>query len=115
MTAARPIPLVMLLAASALTPAWALTPTVPDAPIVQPVEPVVRPADARRPTICTEQYAPVCGRINGIARTYSNRCFARAAGAEVIADGPCGPAGNETMNLLAPRDRTARARRPRSL
>jgi len=24
---------------------------------------------ARRPTVCTEQYAPVCGRINGVLRT----------------------------------------------
>ena len=44
---------------------------------------------ARRPTVCTEQYAPVCGRINGVLRTYSNQCFARADGADVIAQGPC--------------------------
>ena len=43
----------------------------------------------RRPTVCTEQYAPVCGRINGVLKTYSNRCFARADGADVIAQGPC--------------------------
>jgi hypothetical protein len=48
---------------------------------------------ARRPTVCTEQYAPACGRINGVLRTYSNQCFARADGADVIAEGPCtGPA-----------------------
>ncbi len=40
---------------------------------------------ARRPTVCTEQYAPVCGRINGVLKTYSNQCFARADGADVIA------------------------------
>lgn len=45
--------------------------------------------DARRPTVCTEQYLPVCGRIGGALKTYSNQCFARAAGAKVIADGPC--------------------------
>ncbi len=44
---------------------------------------------ARRPTVCTEQYAPVCGRINGVLKTYSNQCFARADGADVIAQGPC--------------------------
>ena len=45
--------------------------------------------NARRPTVCTEQYAPVCGRIQGVLKTYSNQCFARAAGADVIAQGPC--------------------------
>jgi Kazal-type serine protease inhibitor-like protein len=44
---------------------------------------------ARRPTVCTEQYAPVCGRLSNVVKTYSNQCFARAAGAEVIAQGPC--------------------------
>jgi len=43
----------------------------------------------RRPTICTEQYAPVCGRINGVLKTYSNQCHARADGADVIAQGSC--------------------------
>jgi hypothetical protein len=48
------------------------------------------PNDAmRRPTVCTEQYAPVCGRLGNLVRTYSNACFARAAGADVIAQGPC--------------------------
>jgi len=44
---------------------------------------------ARRPTVCIEQYAPVCGRIGHVSRTFSNACFARAAGAEVVAEGPC--------------------------
>lgn len=43
----------------------------------------------RRPTICTQQYAPVCGERNGVARTYSNACFASADGAKIIAQGPC--------------------------
>lgn len=42
-----------------------------------------------RPTVCTEQYEPVCGRIHGIRKTYSNRCFARADGASIVAPGPC--------------------------
>jgi hypothetical protein len=46
-------------------------------------------SDARRPTVCTEQYAPVCGRLNNVIMTYSNQCYARAAGADVIAHGPC--------------------------
>ncbi len=43
----------------------------------------------RRPTVCTEQYAPVCGRINVVLKTYSNQCYARADGADVIAQGSC--------------------------
>lgn len=43
----------------------------------------------RRPTVCTEHYAPVCGRIGNVIRTFSNACFARAAGAEIISQGPC--------------------------
>ena len=41
------------------------------------------------PQVCTEQYAPVCGQIGNNSKTYSNECFARAAGAKVIADGEC--------------------------
>ncbi len=43
----------------------------------------------QRPTVCTEQYEPVCGRINSVRKTYSNRCFARADGAAIVAQGPC--------------------------
>jgi len=43
----------------------------------------------KRPTICNEQYLPVCGELNGAKKTYSNACFAAAAGAKVIAQGPC--------------------------
>lgn len=39
--------------------------------------------------VCTQEYAPVCARLGGNTATYSNQCFARAAGAEVIAQGPC--------------------------
>jgi hypothetical protein len=46
-------------------------------------------SDARRPTVCTEQYAPVCGRLSNVIKTYSNQCYARAAGADVIAQAPC--------------------------
>ena len=42
-----------------------------------------------RPTVCTEQYEPVCGRIHGIRKTYSNRCYARADGADIVAQGRC--------------------------
>jgi hypothetical protein len=49
--------------------------------------------DASHAIVCTEQYLPVCGRVGGTHRTYSNACFARAAGAEIVAPGPCGPSG----------------------
>lgn len=49
----------------------------------------VMPAPRRRPTVCTEQYAPVCGRIGNSVRTFSNACFAQAARAEIISQGPC--------------------------
>jgi hypothetical protein len=40
--------------------------------------------------VCTEQYAPVCGRAGNVTRTFPNPCYARAAGAEIVAPGPCG-------------------------
>jgi hypothetical protein len=42
-----------------------------------------------RPIVCTEQYEPVCGRIDGVRKTYSNRCYARADGASIVAQGRC--------------------------
>jgi hypothetical protein len=46
-------------------------------------------SDVRRPEVCTEQYNPVCARLAGVVKTYSNECFAQVAGADVIAQGPC--------------------------
>jgi hypothetical protein len=61
--------------------------------------------DTSRTTFCSEQYLPVCGRIGGADRTYSNACFARAAGADIIAQGPCRAreheSGAETRALRA--------------
>jgi hypothetical protein len=45
--------------------------------------------DDARPTVCTEQYDPVCARAGDLVKTYPNACFARLAGATVIAQGSC--------------------------
>ena len=58
-------------------------------PRIVPAQVVMPHPNVRRPTVCTEQYLPVCARFGGILKTHSNQCFARAAGAKVIADGPC--------------------------
>jgi Kazal-type serine protease inhibitor-like protein len=87
MTIARAAMLAALVAAVA-TPSWR---PMQAAPLLQIVtqQPAPKEPDARRPTVCTEQYAPVCGRVNNVIKTYSNACYARADGAEVIAQGPC--------------------------
>lgn len=38
---------------------------------------------------CIEIYQPVCGDVDGGPRTYSNACFAEAAGAISWLDGEC--------------------------
>lgn len=48
------------------------------------------PPTRHQDTVCTARYLPVCGELNGTLKTYSNDCFARGAGAKVIADGECG-------------------------
>ncbi|MFB9264099.1 hypothetical protein ACFFWD_13100 [Bradyrhizobium erythrophlei] len=73
---------VFIASASPITPAIDTT-RAPGAELTRPV-----PAP-HRPTVCTEQYAPVCGRIGTVTKTFSNACFARAVGAKIIADGPC--------------------------
>jgi hypothetical protein len=41
-------------------------------------------------TVCTMIYMPVCGwDKDGKQQTYSNECFAKAAGATGIYPGPC--------------------------
>src|SRR4051812_32216384 len=39
-----------------------------------------------RPDVCTDEFKPVCGCNH---KTYSNACFAAAAGVNVDHDGPC--------------------------
>jgi hypothetical protein len=46
----------------------------------------------QRPDLCPEIFKPVCG-CNGV--TYSNECFARAAGVNVRHNGKCGTSGGE--------------------
>jgi hypothetical protein len=42
-----------------------------------------------RTVVCTLQYNPVCGMVDGKPKNYSNRCFAKADGASNIKDGQC--------------------------
>lgn len=42
----------------------------------------------KKPTICTMEYMPVCGKID-IEKTYSNRCMMRADGANFLYSGKC--------------------------
>lgn len=42
----------------------------------------------KRPTICTREYMPVCGKTD-IEKTYSNRCMMRADGALFLYRGKC--------------------------
>jgi hypothetical protein len=73
--------------ASRLSAALAQTIVLATGTVTAQLEP--KDSSPRRPTVCTEQYAPVCGRSNGVLKTYSNQCYARADGADIIAQGPC--------------------------
>ncbi|HLZ03127.1 MAG TPA: hypothetical protein VKR55_13395 [Bradyrhizobium sp.] len=85
----------MIIALAAALAAVVATATTPSAALVSGANSVIETevaqftSEPRRPAVCTEQYAPVYGRIGNARRTFSNACFARAAGAEVIAPGPC--------------------------
>ena len=87
MTIARPAILTAAVAASALSFAPDLHAHSPPGIVTSQLAP--KDPDPHRPTVCTEQYAPVCGRLGNTVKTYSNQCYARAAGAEVIAQGGC--------------------------
>ena len=82
---------VVVASASPLSAAPTSQAAEPEFVVAGPVTAQIEPKDfsARRPTVCTEQYAPVCGRSNGVLKTYSNQCYARADGADVITQGPC--------------------------
>jgi hypothetical protein len=41
------------------------------------------------PTVCPQNYAPVCARQGNVIRTFSNECIADGSGFQIIGDGPC--------------------------
>ena len=45
---------------------------------------------AHAAAFCTQEYAPVCAEAKGQRQTFSNACFARAAGARIVHRGACG-------------------------
>jgi hypothetical protein len=47
------------------------------------------PKPTKTPIFCIETYIPVCAVRDGVQKTYSNGCFARADDAKVVADGEC--------------------------
>lgn len=56
-------------------------------------------SEIRRPEVCTDQYAPVCGEKDGVRKIYSNTCFAAADSAKVVMDKQCPMVGPTTPKL----------------
>lgn len=57
-----------------------------------PSGPVMRPPPGPPPSqgsICTREYAPVCGESRGERQTFGNACVARSEGFRVVHPGEC--------------------------
>lgn len=69
----------------------AVSATMLAACVVVDEEPGYRPPPPRpdRPSICTREYAPVCGRQGRDMRTFGNACEARAADYRIVSQGEC--------------------------
>lgn len=48
-----------------------------------------RPMDPVAPSMCTQQYEPVCARRGESVRSFGNACEARNAGYRIIGEGRC--------------------------
>ncbi len=42
------------------------------------------------PVVCTMEYAPVCGDLGSVKKTYGNKCMMEGAGAKYLYSGECG-------------------------
>ncbi len=51
--------------------------------------PIYRPPVGDGPSVCTREYAPVCGERGRDRQTFGNSCIARSEGFRVVGNGPC--------------------------
>ena len=51
-----------------------------------------------KPTVCTMEYAPVCGKKDNVYKTYSNKCMLNADGAYYKYYGKCKEEVDEPIN-----------------
>lgn len=52
------------------------------------------------PTVCTMEYTPVCGKKEGVYKTYSNKCMLNAEKATYLSQGECGTSTNASGSTL---------------
>lgn len=60
-------------------------------------------ASERTGVMCPSNYAPVCGLIGGVRKTFSNSCQADVAGARIVARGACLSSSRSSVGGGSPR------------